>query len=128
METEKIVIDWTDGFNGLLQAPGGEIEISETALKPYNLLYGALGSCFYATFLEIARKKRLHFDHGRVTITGTKRDEVPATLNYVKVVLTVSNPSNEVQIIKSAELGAKYCSIYTTISKVAAIDLVVEFE
>ena len=42
--------------------------------------------------------------------------------------MVIKNPSNEQQLLKSAELGAKYCSIYETISKVAKINLEVIFE
>jgi len=41
--------------------------------------------------------------------------------------LTIRGGQDETQLKTSAELGAKYCSIHETISKVAKIDLVVNF-
>jgi putative redox protein len=42
--------------------------------------------------------------------------------------MVVFNGSDEEKLRKAADLGAKFCSIHETISKVAKIDLVVTFE
>ncbi|MFA5467369.1 MAG: OsmC family protein, partial [Candidatus Izemoplasmatales bacterium] len=85
-------------------------------------------SCFYATFLSIANKKRLSFTSATVEVSGKKREDKIATLEYVKMVLTIKDPSDKAQMIRSAELGAQYCSVHETVSKVAKIDLEVLFE
>lgn len=103
------------------------ITVFNDKAKPYDLLLGALGSCFYATFLSITEKKRQKFDEVNLKITGTKRTTVPTTLEYVSIDMIITNPSNEEQLRKSAELGAKYCSIHEMISKVAQIDLNIHF-
>lgn len=104
------------------------VKIFDEGVRPYELLLGALGSCFYATFLSIVEKKRLTYDEVKLDISGTKRTEVPQTLEKVNIKMIITNPSNEQQLLRSAELGAKYCSIYETLSKVAKMNLEVIFE
>lgn len=104
------------------------VKIFDEGVRPYELLLGALGSCFYATFLSIVEKKRLTYDEVKLDISGTKRTEVPQTLEEVNIKMIITNPSNEQQLLRSAELGAKYCSIYETLSKVAKMNLEVIFE
>jgi len=130
MAVDNIKLEFSNNFKGVMQAPNGEIKIGDEKdeMLPYHLLFGALGSCFYATFLSISYKKRLTFDKATIEISGNKRDQEPATLEQVSMKMVVKNPSNEAQILKSAELGAKFCSIHETIARVAKIDLIVEFE
>lgn len=129
MNTDLVSLSFDPSFNGTMTSPTGTVKLGNQngGLLPYHLLYGALGSCFYATFLSIVKKKRLTFQKASMTITGTKRDEVPPTLSEVTISMIISNPSDENQFIKSAELGAKYCSIHETVSKVANIKLDVVF-
>jgi putative redox protein len=61
-------------------------------------------------------------------MNGTKRDETPATLDYVKIDMVIYNGNDEEKLKKAAELGAKYCSIHETDSKVSKVDLVVTFK
>jgi putative redox protein len=125
MDVEKVVLNFEDGFKGGMTAPGGSVPIGMTAggMAPYNLLFGALGSCFYSTFLSIATKKRLTFTKAELEITGHKRDEVPPTLDHVEIKMTVTGASDEQGIKRSVELGAQYCSVHATISKVAEIKI-----
>lgn len=129
MNTDKIILKMDNKFRGTLNSPTSEINIGsgEGNLLPYHMLYGALGSCFYATFISLARKMKLEFGDCLVEITGNKRAEAPATLEDVYIKFTISNPSDEKKLIRAAELGAKYCSIYETISKVANMHLEVLF-
>lgn len=129
MNTDLISLSFDSSFTGTMVSPTGTVKLGNQngGLQPYHLLYGALGSCFYATFLGIVKKKRLSFDKATLEITGTKRDEVPPTLSDVAISMVIFNPSDEKQFIKSAELGAKYCSIHETVSKVANIKLDVVF-
>jgi putative redox protein len=130
MAIDKIDFEWANSFQGIMQSPSGHVHIgtNDGEMRPYHLLFGALGSCFYHTFLSVVEKKRLSFSGARMEISGTKREEVPTTLEHVVIRMTIINPSNEEQFLKSAQLGAKYCSIHETISKVATIDLEVSFE
>ncbi|MDD4184513.1 MAG: OsmC family protein [Candidatus Izemoplasmatales bacterium] len=130
MATSNILTKWTNEFKGIMEAQNGNVLLGDqpNGVSPYNLLFGALASCFYATFLSIANKKRLSFTSATVEVSGKKREDKIATLEYVKMVLTIKDPSNKAQMIRSAELGAQYCSVHETVSKVAKIDLEVLFE
>jgi putative redox protein len=130
MKTDTISINFKNGFKGEMTSPTSLINIGniDNGAQPYHLLYGALGSCFYATFLSVADKMRLSFQNATVEVSGTKRETLPTTLDYVKIELTIVNPNDEEKMLKAAQLGAKHCSIHETISKVATIDLVVNFE
>ncbi len=129
MATDNIITKWSNEFVGVMESPTGKVLLGDQpyGMSPYHLLFGALASCFYATFLSIATKKRLTFTSAKVEVSGRKRDDKVATLEYVKLELTIKNPSDEAQMLRSAELGAQYCSIHETVSKVAKIDLEVKF-
>ncbi len=130
MKTDPIKMTFKEGFVGEMTSPTGTVKIGkqEQGVSPYHMLYGALGSCFYATFLSIADKMRLTLDGAELEISGTKRDQSPATLEHVLIKLVVFNPSHEEKLRKAASLGAQHCSIHETISKVANIELEVIFK
>ncbi len=128
LDTVKLTMD--SNYVGELTSPTGTIKMGdqEGGMMPYHLLFGALASCFYSTFLVISTKKRLTFDKAEVEVSGYKETgKEKNLLEHVTMKLTVTNPSNQAAIIKSAELGAKFCSIHETISRVAEIELVVDF-
>lgn len=131
MALDNIKISFDDEFRGELVSPTSTITLGdqENGMQPYHLLFGALGSCFYSTFLSIAKKKRLSFDKATIEISGNKVPEGDIRLlENVKIEMVVFNPSNEKGLLKSAELGAKFCSIHETISRVANIEMVVTFQ
>lgn len=130
MKTDNVKLQFSNTFVGSMSSPSGRVVLGQQpdGLAPYHLLYGAVGSCFYSTFLSITTKKRLTFKDASLEVSGIKRDTIPATLEYLKIEFTIRGGSNQEQLKESAELGAKYCSIHETISKVAKIDLVVKFE
>lgn len=130
MESKKIEFDYGNKFYGVMHASNVDTKMGSEKgqLAPYDMLYGALSSCLYATFLTIVNKKKLIFDSAKVIVTGEKRDTIPATLKWVNVSFIIKNADNEKQFIRSVELGTKYCSIYQTISKVATMSYDVAFE
>lgn len=130
MSTDQITMKFSNEFKGSMTSPKGDVKIGrqEEGQAPYHLLYGALGSCFYATFLSVANKMRLTFDKADLIISGTKRETSPATLEFVVMDMVVYNPSDEEKLNKAAELGAHHCSIHETVSKVADIKLNVIFK
>jgi putative redox protein len=129
MKTDNIQLQFSNTFVGSMTSPSGRVVLGSQpdGIAPYHLLYGALGSCFYSTFLSVANKKKLVFKDANLEISGVKRDTVPATLESVKIIFTIRGGQDEAQLKTSAELGAKFCSIHETISKVATIDLIVNF-
>ncbi|PKK93543.1 MAG: osmotically inducible protein OsmC [Tenericutes bacterium HGW-Tenericutes-6] len=130
MKADNVKLVFDKDFVGEMTSPTGTIKLGsqENGMKPYHLLFGAVASCFYATFISVANKMRLSFSDVEIEVSGNKRDAVPATLDYVKIDMVVYNGSDETKLHKAAELGAQYCSIHETISKVAEIELVVTFK
>ncbi|MBI9010083.1 MAG: OsmC family protein [Tenericutes bacterium] len=130
MALDTIKQTWDESFIGEMETPTGKVFLGEqeNGIYPYHMLFGALGSCFYATFLSVAKKKRLSFDKAELEVSGNKGEGKEINLlEKVTIKLVITNPSNEIGLKKSAELGSKFCSIHETISKVADIDLIVEF-
>ncbi len=131
MALDNVKLKMDNNFVGELESPTGIVKMGDQdgGLEPYHLLFGALASCFYATFLVISKKKRLSFDNAEVEVSGNKETGKEINLlEKITVKMIVTNPNNEKGLIKSAELGAKYCSIYNTLSKIAEMNLIVEFK
>jgi len=129
MAIQKVEMHFNHGFHGELIAPKATVAIGskKDELAPYDMLLGALGSCLYATFIEIAVKKRIHFDAAHISVEGEKRETIPTTLKWVKVKLSITNAEKESGLVQAAELAAKYCSIYQTLSHVAEMSWEIEF-
>ncbi|PKM86395.1 MAG: osmotically inducible protein OsmC [Firmicutes bacterium HGW-Firmicutes-10] len=122
-------VRFTDIFDGELLLKEGSIGIGmrPDQAGPYKLLLGALTGCFHSTFLDVAVKKRLTFKSVSYHLEGEKRDEVPQTLSVLHLSIKVEGADNEKQILRCFELAEKYCSIYTTLSKVAQLSYEVSF-
>lgn len=130
MKADPVKLQFDNTFVGELTSPTSTIKLGsqEQGMKPYHLLFGALASCFYATFLSVSTKMRLTFDRAEIEVNGHKRDETPATLDHVVMDFTIYGGTDKVKLEKAAELGTKYCSIHETISKVAQMELKVTFK
>jgi putative redox protein len=130
MKADTIKMTFDNQFAGEMVSPSGTVPLGrqDGGIAPYHLLFGALGSCFYATFLSVADKMRLQFEDAILEISGDKRDQTPATLEHVTIQMVIYNGSDETKLRKAAQLGAQYCSIHETISKVSKIDLDITFE
>jgi putative redox protein len=116
-------------FEGELSAAraGAAIGMGDGQLRPYDMLLGALGACYYSTFVDIAKKMRLEYEGASIDISGVKRQEVPTTLATVDMVFTIRGVSDQKSFRRAADLAAKYCSVHETVSKVAEISLDVRF-
>lgn len=130
MKVDTVNLKFDSNYIGELTSPTGTIKLGsqENGMKPYHLLFGAIASCFYATFLSVAEKIRVSFTDVDIEVSGNKRDETPATLDQVTIQMVVYNGTDQNKLKRAADLGAQYCSIHETVSKVANIDLVVTFE
>lgn len=129
MAIQKNNIKFTNEFNGELITERGNVKIGSGngEVYPYDMLFGALASCLYATFLDVAKKKHIEYKSVDIEVTGEKRTETPTTLKWVNVKMIIKDAQKEAGLIKSAELAAKYCSIYQTIALVADMNLEIEF-
>lgn len=117
-------------FAGQLQAGNNSLPIGKggQGFRPYELLLGALGACYYATFVDIADKMRLQYDQVAMDISGVKREEVPSTLKQAEIRFTVFGAQDEKGFDRALALAAKYCSVHATLSKVAEISTSLHFE
>jgi putative redox protein len=130
MKKTSVRLEFTNDFVGTVHAEHGDIHINREgqAIMPYDMLLGALGSCFYSTFLDIARKMRLEYEKADIDIVGVKREETPTHLVTVDMLFTLYGVKDDKGFQRAAELAAKYCSIHHTLSQVADIQLLVEFK
>ncbi|HPY95295.1 MAG TPA: OsmC family protein [Clostridia bacterium] len=130
MSETRVNLQFERGFRGSLKAEGASAEVGErkdARLAPYDLLLGALGGCFYHTFVDIADKKKLVYDRADIAFHGVKREEVPTTLKTVTMDFTIHGAQDHKGFERTTELAAKYCSVHETISKVADITLNLHF-
>ena len=127
----QATITFNANHEGTLNAETGSTAISYkgNGFQPYELLLGGYASCLHATFLGVAKKKRLDFTDVNYDVYSTKREEVPTLLNYVKTTITFSGVSIKQQdkIIKSMELAEKYCSISAMIGGIATMEFEYNF-
>lgn len=125
----KREITFENGFHGQLHLESGTVSIGREAgmAQPYDLLYGALAACLYATFLGILEKKRTNIEGCSIVVDGEKREEVPTTLKTVHLTVTIRNAEKEEAVRKSFDLATKYCSVYQTIGSVAEMSYEIHF-
>ena len=125
METQHVKLDFSREFVGKLQTKLGEFSVggNKGDLLPYDMVLGALGACYYATFLGIAEKMRLEYESVDFDIQGVKRAEVPTTLETVELKLDFYGvaPQQENKFARAVDLAGKYCSVHETIAQVAKI-------
>jgi len=130
MAYDRVVLKWDSEFKGELFSPTGTAKLGDQdeGLYPYHLFFGALGACFYATFVSIALKMRLEYDSAKIEVSGSKNNPDSKIIEVIEMKMTIKNPNDQEKILKAAELGTKYCSIHELVSRSAQINLVVEFE
>lgn len=129
MEETRILVQFDESFHGVAEGERARLllGLEEGAFRPYELLFGALASCLYHTYLDILRKKRLH--HRRVTleVKGRKREEVPTTLELVRILVKIEGCEHPKGARQALDLATKYCSIYQTLAHVAKMEYDVIF-
>jgi putative redox protein len=132
MIVKQADIFFENAFNGKLTVPNGEVAIGSEVgtVGPYDMLIGALAGCLYSTFLDVVEKKKGRFDTAEFHVEWEKRTEVPTTLKWVNIKLTILGTveKDKLGMKKAAQLAAKYCSIYQTVSHVAEMSLEIVFE
>ncbi len=130
MAVRDVEVQFTREFKGVLDTGQTTAKVGKDAgeLAPYDMLFAALASCLYATFLDIVDKKKIDYQSAKVMISGEKREEVPALLKWVKVKFEIQGSDDEKGLMRSAELAAKYCSIYQTLSHVADMSWELEYQ
>ncbi len=122
----QVKLNFNKKHEGVLLSQTSKTDISfkGEGFEPYELFLGGYASCLHATFLGIARKKRIELTDVNYDVYATKREEVPTTINYVKTTFTFTGVKEEKQkaTIKSMKLAEKYCSISALINMVATME------
>lgn len=122
-----IQIEFENGFNGVASnETGAELKVAVDQWRPYELLFTALASCMYSTFLDVINKKKLEYNTITISVDGEKVDDVPSFLKTADIVFTISGAEKDNEKIsarfeKSLILAEKYCSIYNTLTKIAQL-------
>lgn len=126
----NVNLEFGYGFKGVLKAENHQVAVGleKGELAPYDMLLGALASCYYSTLIDIVEKKKINFDKATISVTGEKREEIPKTLKSVIIELQIFNADSEKGVLKAAELASKYCSVYQTILKVSEMKWNVVFK
>lgn len=129
MMQRKVDLKFTNAFEGELIAHNGNAKIGgeEGMLAPYDMLFGALASCLYSTFLDVAKKKRIGFERVEMEVTGEKRETIPTTLKWVNVSCVVFHAEKQKGLEQAFQLATEYCSIYQTLAHVAEMRYDIKF-
>lgn len=130
MDRVKVSLRFQQGFAGEMSTGTRSLPIGKggQGFRPYELLLGALGACYYATFVDIAVKMRLQYERVEMDIDGLKREETPTTLKEARILFTVYGAEDEKGFARANALAAKYCSIHATLEKVAEITTELRFQ
>lgn len=130
MSQIEVSLRFERGFSGELRTEHGNVPVGkgEGLQRPYELLLGALGACYYSTFVDIADKMRLQYAGADIHISGSKREEVPTTLKEARMVLTIRGARDKKGFDRAAQLAGKYCSVHATLEKVAVLSEELRFE
>ena len=120
------LLKFHDGFNGTYEVGGQTLKIGKDGIKPYDMTYGAVASCMYATFLDHTNAKGLKVGDVEIYIDGRKRKEIPTTLEYVNILMRVGGPESEEALKECMDLAMRDCSMVQTVYKVSEIEYTFE--
>ncbi len=126
MSKINVTLTFDNSLAGALDTGYNQVDIGRKGLRPYEMLLGALGSCFYYTFLDIINKMRLDYRKITLEIEGEKREEVPTHLKTATIHFTIEGMEDEKKVEKAIELSKKYCSVYYTLSQIAQLSVEVK--
>ena len=116
------LIVFDQGFHGYYEAGGQIIEIGETDVQPYDMTYGAIGSCLYATFLEICEERGLKIKEAEIEVNGRKRSEVPTIVTHLNIRLNVHSLEKDEDLQACFEKALECCSMAATFRMVAEFE------
>ena len=117
----KAVLNFHDGFNGTYEVGGQTINVSRDGVHPYDMTFGTVASCMYATFLDWCREKNVTVGDVQVVVTGEKRAEIPQFLTWVNIDMTAESPDGYDAVKECMDGAIHDCSMVQTVAKVAKI-------
>lgn len=116
-------IKYENGFHGTYEVNGFTIKIGneEGSVAPYDMTYGAIASCLYATYLNLLTEKHLTIRGADVDISGVKREMIPTTLEDITIKITVYS-DEELDVLQyTFNQALATCSMVQTFKHVADI-------
>lgn len=115
------LIRFDNGFHGIYKVKGQTLEIGTGGLEPYDMTYGAIGSCLFSTLLKVAEEQGITLSGVEVLIEGRKRQSVPAMVEYLKIRVYAGGDTSE-DLQSCLQEACEKCSMVSTFAKVAEID------
>ena len=114
-----------NGNKTLIDMRGPE---QKQSLAPMEVLLGAVASCSAVDLVEILKKRKKTFSSLTVTTEGERRDDHPRAFTKIKLQFSlISDNITHEELYKNAKLVVdKYCSVATTVSGVAELEVEVE--
>ncbi len=125
-EHRSVRADFVPGHYQFTTPDGSAYEIGSTG--PYEYLLGALSGCLFKTFVSLATKMQVSWEHVSFAVEGIKRDEKVATLKDVTIAVTATGTEDAAKFTKAFETATRYCSIYQTLSHVAEMHWTIDFQ
>ena len=115
-------IHFENGFHGVYCVRDQVLEIGSEWIQPYDMTFGAVASCFYATFLGVLKEHGVTVRSAEVTVDGRKRTEVPTTLEYLKLTLQPETDASKEELEACMQEALGKCSMVATIKAVAQVE------
>ena len=116
------VIQFENGFHGTYQVGEQTLKIGHELIQPYDMTYGAVASCFYATFLLVAKERGVSISGAEIRVSGRKRTQVPTTLEYLNLRMIPVSTAGREELEACMQEALQKCSMMATIRQVAEID------
>ncbi len=107
----------------------GENKVKHSFMEgcgPYHFLLGALSGCFYMTLREIANKMKVSFSSVEMSISCTKRQTAPTTMDYCLLKIRAFGVVDKIKFESACEKTSRYCSIFQTLKQVAIMEYEIE--
>lgn len=120
------IVRFREGFHGIYEVGDQKLEIGNKKIRPYDMTYGAVASCLYATLLGYAKEQGLHIDGADVVVDGVKRETSPTTLEHVTILIRIDSPEPMESLQKAMDYAMANCSMVATVAMVAKIDAGIE--
>ena len=121
----QLQFSFNDNFTGTAEVQRNQYSfpIGSEHASAYDLAMAGLVSCYYATFMEVAQKKRLEWNAVSIDLTWSKQlDNSPQFLKEARMNIEIDVvKGKETAFTKSLEMAAKYCSLYQTFSMVGEL-------
>ncbi len=119
MAERKNLVEFENGFVGVVHATGMDIPVKKEVVEPYDMTFGALASCFYSTFLNFVQKENLNVQKAKIMVRGDKRETVPTTLSWVNLDIELVSDETYEDLEQCVLQASETCSMYQMISHVA---------